>query len=180
MLYNKYFTLKNHKSIIKQSLTINNYYHLILNFTNQRNQNQKKVIDKIVKNLPQGTKIFGWACGTKKKFIVGEKNHKKTPHIHLIVMSDDELTIDNIKLLNNTIKIVLKPITSNINDVLKYIHDGHHIIKNKYYRFRYITKKIKRIKTIVKANTIINDNNFSNICVKNLRSVFKNLRISRI
>lgn len=142
-----------------------------------------KLFTKLIKKLARDSKLYGWMCGTKRNFKVDKnKNHLKKPHFHSILLSnldisELDLLIEFKKIFKND-KLIncfqLKKIqfSDQVDIVLKYIHDGHHILKMKIYKFRY-----KKIKLFINPITI------NNSCIntkQSLRSVFKNMRVCRI
>ena len=148
MEYNKYFTPDNQINILEDEALYKNAFHLTITFSNFTNLDL--YFEKLNKVFAVYTyKYYAWYCYTKDK---PNNGHRKKKHVHLILLSDSNFMnydlLNKIGKYNNHFSLINVDETIN---VLDYIHDGHHIIHDKYY--------------------------FSNINDKSFREILRDLRV---
>ena len=142
MAYNKFYTKIIENYILDSANDYNYKYHIVITFPNVANTDD--YISSIYEYLNNTSFfLFAWHCNTNRKYKKASNHHPRKKHIHMILFTNSEF---NFKKYNTTITDIYY-----LFGVLEYIHDGHHIIKKRYFN----------IKTFY-----------------NFREIFKNLRIS--
>lgn len=139
MEFNEYFTETDLNNINTTNTKFNYSYHLVVTFPNIAN------IDKYINKLNdflnnKNYHYYCWHCNTSKKFKKSNNPHKRRKHIHLVLFTSINLDINF--FTNIGYDIDLKPIYD-LDGILKYIHDGHHILHNNYYNSNTIAENVR-------------------------------------
>lgn len=149
-IYTQHFSKQNHIKILEKCNTFKHQYHLIITYKNI--VTQRSLFKSLFKNN-HNIVTYNYACYNKKGYSKSNNNinrHKAKIHTHTIVLSKNELELENIinlyKFKGCDIKLV--KVYSHINDVISYVFDGHHTIlanSNRYsfYGYAICTGKTK-------------------------------------
>jgi len=144
VIYSEFFNQEHHKHISNQYFINKNKIHLTITF-NKSNDFNKRYIIALSKFLTQKSiphNLYGWICGTKRKYKRATNPHPRKEHAHIIIYSKVKL--------NNLIDKFFNDLTSNgingvysydmtkiydIEGLLSYLHDGHHIYECSNYKY---------------------------------------------
>ena len=126
MQYNKYFTTEDEIQILSTNNTYKYQYHIIVTFPNIAKVD--KYIDGIYKHLEYiKCSLFSWHCNTHRKYKKTSNRHTRKKHLHIALFTDSRF--EYIKYDTKIVEIY------DLVGLLDYIiHDGHHIIHQKYYK----------------------------------------------
>ena len=143
MIYSEFFNQEHHKHISNQYFINKNKIHLTITF-NKSNDFNKRYIIALSKFLTQKSiqhNLYGWICGTKRKYKRATNPHPRKEHAHIIIYSKVKLNNLIDKFFNDLINSGVNGVYSydiakiyDIEGLLAYLHDGHHIYESSYYK----------------------------------------------
>lgn len=125
MIYSKYFTSNDIELILSKENLFTFKYHVVITFPNIVNIDD--FIQVLYKNLDTGNFfLFCWHCNTNRKYKKSSNPHPRRKHLHIILFTNSKY--DYFKYDTKITDIY------DLFGLLEYIHDGHHIIKNRYFK----------------------------------------------
>lgn len=143
MIYSEFFTQEHHKHINNQYFINRKKIHLTITFNKSNDFNKRYIfqLSKFLSKLNIQHNLYGWICGTKRKYKRAKNPHPRKEHAHIIIYSKVKLNnlIDKFfnDLINSGVNGVYSYDIAKIYDVeglLSYLHDGHHIYESSYYK----------------------------------------------
>lgn len=163
-IHTRHFSRLHYKKILEKCDTFKYQYHLIITYKNI--VTQKSLFKSLFRNN-NSIITYNYACYNRKGYSKNNRNntnrHKAKIHTHTLVLAKNELELENIinmsKFKDCDIKLV--KVYSHIDDVIRYIFDGHHTIlsnSNKYSFYSYATctgkTKAKYLKSLTDTTTL--------------------------
>ncbi len=135
MEFNKFFTQSDYQNITNTNTKFDSSIHLVVAFPNIANVDNyiKKLYKFLFSNYNIGFKVFAWKCYTKR----GKKTnnpHPRQKHLHIIIfLNGIPFSADSLKSSCGNYPDTRVIDIYDLNGVINYIHDGHHLLDSNYY-----------------------------------------------
>lgn len=145
MIYTDFFNQEHHKHISNQYFINKKKIHLTITFHKGNDFNKRYIfqLSKFLSKLNIQHNLYGWICGTKRKYKRATNPHPRKEHAHIIIYSRVKLNNLIDKFFNDLINSGVNGVYSydiakiyDIEGLLSYLHDGHHIYESSYYKYK--------------------------------------------